>query len=152
MEFKEIKELDAKNYMTVFARQNICFTHGKGSKLYDVAGNEYIDMGGGIAVNCLGHDDPELTQAICEGSTDATTPGTTDPGTVDPGPGMGVDPGTTNPDPGTTDPEQPSDPGVSNPDPGVQPPDGGGTMQEPPPETDPPPEPELPPEPALPEE
>ena len=86
------------------------------------------------------------------GSTDATTPGTTDPGTVDPGPGMGVDPGTTNPDPGTTDPEQPSDPGVINPDPGVQPPDGGGTMQEPPPETDPPPEPELPPEPALPEE
>ena len=66
MDFKEIKELDAKNYMTVFARQNICFTHGKGSKLYDVAGNEYIDMGGGIAVNCLGHDDPELTQAICE--------------------------------------------------------------------------------------
>ncbi|MCI8413643.1 MAG: aspartate aminotransferase family protein [Clostridia bacterium] len=66
MDFKEIKEADAKNYMTVFSRQNICFTHGKGSKLYDTAGNEYIDMAGGIAVNCLGHDHPELTAAICE--------------------------------------------------------------------------------------
>ena len=66
MDFKEIKESDAKNYMTVFNRQNFCFTHGKGSKLYDTAGNEYIDMGGGIAVNCLGHDHPALTAAICE--------------------------------------------------------------------------------------
>lgn len=66
MEFREIKELDAKNYMTTFSRQNICFTHGKGSKLYDTAGNEYVDMAGGIAVNCLGHDDPDLTAAICE--------------------------------------------------------------------------------------
>ncbi len=66
MDFREIKEADAKNYMTVFSRQNLCFTHGKGSKLYDTAGNEYIDMGAGIAVNCLGHDDPELTAAICE--------------------------------------------------------------------------------------
>lgn len=66
MDFKEIKEADAKNYFTLFSRQNLCFTHGKGSKLYDTAGNEYIDLGGGIAVNCLGHDDPELTAAICE--------------------------------------------------------------------------------------
>lgn len=66
MDFKEIKEADAKNYMTVFSRQNVCFTHGKGSKLYDTAGKEYIDMAGGIAVNCLGHGDGELTAAICE--------------------------------------------------------------------------------------
>ncbi len=66
MDFKEIKEIDAKYYMTTFNRQNICFTHGSGSKLYDITGNEYIDMGGGIAVNALGHDNPELTAAICE--------------------------------------------------------------------------------------
>lgn len=66
MDLREIKELDAKNYMHTFSRQNICFTHGKGSKLYDTSGKEYIDMGGGIAVNCLGHDDEELTAAICE--------------------------------------------------------------------------------------
>lgn len=66
MDFKDIKEADAKNYMTVFNRQNICFTHGKGSKLYDTVGNEYIDLTSGIAVNCLGHDDPDLTSAICE--------------------------------------------------------------------------------------
>ncbi|MCI8459335.1 MAG: aspartate aminotransferase family protein [Clostridia bacterium] len=66
MDLKEIKEIDAKRYMTVFNRQNVCFTHGKGSKLYDSYGNEYIDMGAGIAVNCLGHDHPDLTAAVCE--------------------------------------------------------------------------------------
>ena len=66
LDLRQIKELDAKNYMHTFSRQNICFTHGKGSKLYDTFGNEYIDLGGGIAVNCLGHDDAELTAAICE--------------------------------------------------------------------------------------
>ena len=65
MLFKEIKELDAKNYMTVFNRQNLCFTHGKGSKLYDYNGKEYIDMSSGLGASCLGHDDPELTEAIC---------------------------------------------------------------------------------------
>lgn len=66
MDLKDIKDADAKNYMTVFHRQNVCFTHGKGSKLYDTSGNEYIDMGAGIAVNCLGHDNPALVKAITE--------------------------------------------------------------------------------------
>lgn len=65
MDFKEIKEADAKNYMTLFSRQNICLTHGEGSKVYDTAGNEYIDLGGGIAVSSLGHNDPDLVDAIC---------------------------------------------------------------------------------------
>ena len=64
MEFSKIKELDAKNYMTVFNRQNLCFTHGKGCKLYDSAGNEFTDFVAGIAVNVLGHCHPALTEAI----------------------------------------------------------------------------------------
>lgn len=64
MEFSAIKELDARNYMTVFNRQNLCFTRGEGCKLYDTTGKEYTDFVAGIAVNVLGHRHPALTAAI----------------------------------------------------------------------------------------
>lgn len=64
MDFTKIKELDAKNYFTVFNRQNICFVRGEGNKLYDTVGKEYIDFIGGIAVNCLGYNNPDLVGAI----------------------------------------------------------------------------------------
>ncbi len=64
MEFSAIKELDARNYMTVFNRQNLCFTRGESCKLYDTTGKEYTDFVAGIAVNVLGHRHPALTAAI----------------------------------------------------------------------------------------
>ena len=39
---------------------------GKGSKIWDQQGNEYIDFAGGIAVNCLGHCHPNLVKALTE--------------------------------------------------------------------------------------
>jgi 4-aminobutyrate aminotransferase-like enzyme len=38
--------------------------HGKGAKLYDVDGNEYIDLHAGFTVNVLGHAHPEINQAM----------------------------------------------------------------------------------------
>jgi 4-aminobutyrate aminotransferase-like enzyme len=38
--------------------------HGKGAKLYDVDGNEYIDLHAGFTVNVLGHGFQEVNQAI----------------------------------------------------------------------------------------
>jgi acetylornithine aminotransferase len=38
---------------------------GNGVRLYDNAGNEYLDMAAGIAVNALGHSDPDMIQTIC---------------------------------------------------------------------------------------
>lgn len=64
MEFSAIKEQDARNYMTVFNRQNLCFTRGEGCKLYDTTGKEYTDFVAGIAVNVLGHHHPALTAAV----------------------------------------------------------------------------------------
>lgn len=66
MEFKRIKELSSRNYMNVFSRQNICFTHGEGNRLFDTYGKEYIDFVSGIGVNCLGYNNPDLTKAISE--------------------------------------------------------------------------------------
>ena len=64
MDLKKIKELSARNYMNVFDRQNLCFTHGEGNRLFDTTGKEYIDFISGIGVNCLGYNHPELTEAI----------------------------------------------------------------------------------------
>ncbi len=39
---------------------------GRGSRLWDQAGNEYIDFAGGIAVNALGHCHPALVDALTQ--------------------------------------------------------------------------------------
>lgn len=65
-DFNQIKEQTNKNYMNVFNRLNLCFTHGNGSRLYDVNGKEYIDFVSGLGVNSLGYNHPALTAAISE--------------------------------------------------------------------------------------
>jgi predicted acetylornithine/succinylornithine family transaminase len=41
-------------------------SHGYGMELFDVAGQRYLDMTAGIAVCCLGHAHPRLTERIAE--------------------------------------------------------------------------------------
>ncbi len=50
----------AKNYN----RKKISFERGKGSYLYSVSGNKYLDFIQGIAVNSLGHAHPKLNKTI----------------------------------------------------------------------------------------
>ncbi|MEP6608981.1 MAG: aspartate aminotransferase family protein [Burkholderiaceae bacterium] len=52
--------------MNTYNRLPIAFTHGKGARLYDEQGREYLDALAGIAVNGLGHAHPRLTAALCE--------------------------------------------------------------------------------------
>jgi len=51
-----------KYVMTTYGRFKIAISHGKGSKLYDTNGKEYIDLVAGIATCTLGHADPRLAQ------------------------------------------------------------------------------------------
>jgi acetylornithine/N-succinyldiaminopimelate aminotransferase len=53
-------------FMHNFHRLPVVFTGGKGAWLFDAAGKKYLDMGAGIAVNCLGHAYPPLVKAIAE--------------------------------------------------------------------------------------
>ncbi|MEG1346243.1 MAG: aminotransferase class III-fold pyridoxal phosphate-dependent enzyme, partial [Acidaminococcaceae bacterium] len=53
-------------YLPVFNRNQIVWDYGKGCKLYDLAGKEYVDFLAGIAVNALGHAHPALVKAIAE--------------------------------------------------------------------------------------
>ena len=43
---------------------NICFKSGKGSRVWDVDGNEYIDYQAGFAAAFLGHNDPDVNAAV----------------------------------------------------------------------------------------
>nr|GFA47761.1 acetylornithine aminotransferase, mitochondrial [Tanacetum cinerariifolium] len=42
----------------------VVVTSGKGCILYDINGREYIDLTSGIAVNALGHGDPDWVKAV----------------------------------------------------------------------------------------
>lgn len=45
---------------------NICFTRGKGSHVWDIEGNEYIDYQAGFSAAFLGHNDPDVNQAVMD--------------------------------------------------------------------------------------
>ena len=44
--------------------QPVWLSHGKGSKLYDVDGNEYVDLHGGYGVSLAGHGHPAIVEAV----------------------------------------------------------------------------------------
>lgn len=49
-----------------YGRAPVVLVSGKGCKLYDVEGREYLDMTSGIAVNALGHCDPDWVKAVAD--------------------------------------------------------------------------------------
>ena len=63
-----IQELYAKHVVPSYSRFDLAISHGAGSYVYDVAGKRYLDLGGGIAVCCLGHANPEITDALVQQS------------------------------------------------------------------------------------
>ena len=64
MPTEELKQGAEQYLMGTYARQPISIVRGRGSKVYDLEGREYIDFVGGIAVNLLGHGHPDLVAAI----------------------------------------------------------------------------------------
>jgi len=55
---------EARYMVRTYRRPPIVFTHGKGCRLYDSKGREYLDFLGGIAVNALGHAHPRMVRVI----------------------------------------------------------------------------------------
>jgi acetylornithine/N-succinyldiaminopimelate aminotransferase len=58
--------LGQQYYLPVYKPRQLILDHGKGSRVWDIDGREYIDLAGGIAVCGLGHADPELVAALTE--------------------------------------------------------------------------------------
>lgn len=52
--------------MNVYGRLPIALARGKGVRVWDTQGNEYLDALAGIAVNTLGHAHPRLVEAISD--------------------------------------------------------------------------------------
>ncbi|MEQ9008717.1 MAG: acetylornithine/succinylornithine family transaminase, partial [Ekhidna sp.] len=63
---EELHKIDQEYYLPTFKRYPLAFKKGKGSRLWDMEGNEYIDALAGIAVNNIGHGHPKLVKAIAD--------------------------------------------------------------------------------------
>ena len=51
---------------------NICFNYGRGSRVFDIDGNEYIDYQAGFAASFLGHNDPDVNASVQKALHDGT--------------------------------------------------------------------------------
>ena len=57
-------EAASPHVMTTYGRLPIAMSHGQGCRIWDVNGKSYLDALGGIAVNTLGHNHPQLVPAL----------------------------------------------------------------------------------------
>lgn len=64
MPTEELKQSAEQYLMGTYTRQPISIVRGRGTKVYDLEGREYVDFVGGIAVNLLGHGHADLVLAI----------------------------------------------------------------------------------------
>ncbi|MGB0404967.1 MAG: aspartate aminotransferase family protein [Fusobacterium sp.] len=56
--------MNTNNILNTYNRFDAIFTKGKGVYLYDINNEKYFDFVSGIAVNCLGHSNPEIVKTI----------------------------------------------------------------------------------------
>jgi acetylornithine/N-succinyldiaminopimelate aminotransferase len=58
--------LDAvsQHVVNTYRRPSMVFSYGRGCRIYDAEGKEYLDFVGGIAVNALGYSHPRLVKVI----------------------------------------------------------------------------------------
>ena len=61
---REIAELSARVLAPNYRRTPVAFREGRGMRLWDVEGKEYLDFVAGIAVDVLGHAHPRFVSAI----------------------------------------------------------------------------------------
>ncbi|CAI5533084.1 unnamed protein product [Closterium sp. Naga37s-1] len=63
---EEIMAIERDVVVQTYGRTPLVVAAGAGSRLYDTAGREYIDMASGIAVNSLGHGDADWLTAVTD--------------------------------------------------------------------------------------
>jgi acetylornithine/N-succinyldiaminopimelate aminotransferase len=63
---EEVFEKEKRYIMQTYKRPRIVLKAGKGAKVTDFAGNEYIDCVAGIAVNAVGYSHPVVVNALRE--------------------------------------------------------------------------------------
>ncbi|ADD42736.1 acetylornithine transaminase [Stackebrandtia nassauensis] len=63
---QDLRERFTDALMPNYGTPGVALSHGDGTTVYDVDGNEYLDFIGGIAVSALGHAHPALVTAVSE--------------------------------------------------------------------------------------
>ncbi len=66
MKKEQVIQSEASYLVQTYVRPEIVFERGEGAYLYDTDGKRYLDFMAGIAVNALGHADPEWVEAVCD--------------------------------------------------------------------------------------
>jgi acetylornithine/N-succinyldiaminopimelate aminotransferase len=66
MEFDDVQEREATHFLPVVKRHPVALVEGRGSRVWDVEGREFVDLTAGWGVTCIGHCHPELVRAISE--------------------------------------------------------------------------------------
>jgi acetylornithine/N-succinyldiaminopimelate aminotransferase len=61
---KQLIQKGRDYFVPNYRPREMILDHGKGSMLWDLDGYDYVDLGSGIAVNGLGHQDPDLLAAL----------------------------------------------------------------------------------------
>jgi predicted acetylornithine/succinylornithine family transaminase len=64
MNNRDVAKLTDKYVAQTYARYPIALVRGKGTRVWDADGKEYLDLLAGIAVNSLGHCHPAVVRAI----------------------------------------------------------------------------------------
>ncbi|MGE5839404.1 MAG: aspartate aminotransferase family protein [Deltaproteobacteria bacterium] len=59
-----VKDLEERYVLPVYPRRNIVLVRGKGAKLYDEEGREYIDCASNVGVSNIGHGNELVAKAI----------------------------------------------------------------------------------------
>ena len=62
----ELVAAGQRRYVPNYAPKEMILDRGEGARMWDLDGNEYVDLGAGISVTSLGHGDPELARALSE--------------------------------------------------------------------------------------
>jgi acetylornithine/N-succinyldiaminopimelate aminotransferase len=61
---QDLLDLGKRYWLPVYKPRELVLDHGRGARVWDTRGRDYIDFGAGIAVNALGHQDPDLLAAL----------------------------------------------------------------------------------------
>ncbi len=64
MKLDEVRGLEAAHFLPVVERHPVALVSGRGSRVIDVEGREFIDLMAGWAVTSIGHCHPALVDAI----------------------------------------------------------------------------------------
>ena len=67
-QLQSIQERFRKNVIPSYGRFDLALERGEGSRVWDINGKCYLDLGAGIAVCALGHASPDIIAALIEQS------------------------------------------------------------------------------------